>query len=155
MTKKNDQTPDYYKGSRTPEHATPPEFFEMLDRKFNFTLDPCATDQNAKCDHYFTKDDDGLSRSWKDHSVFMNPPYGRAIVDWVKKAYEESRDQNTVVVGLLPAKTDTRWFHDWVYNKSIIQLWKGRLKFSGTENSAPFGSMIVIWGLDFVDQNSK
>lgn len=154
MTKKNDQTPDYYKGSRTPEHATPPDFFEMLNRKFHFSLDPCATHQNAKCANYFTKQDDGLSRSWRGHTVFMNPPYGRVIVDWVKKAYEESRDPDTVVIGLLPAKTDTRWFHDWVYNKSIIQLWKGRLKFSGSDNSAPFGSMIVIWGLDFIDQNS-
>lgn len=145
-------TPDYYKGTRSPEWETPLDLFEMLDKKFRFTLDPCASDQNAKCEYYFTKDDDGLSRSWKGHIVFMNCPYGREIEDWVKKAYLESRDSRTVVVGLLPAKTGPRWFHKWIYGKSIIQFLRGRLKFGGSNNSAPFDSMLVIWGLDFVDQ---
>ena len=77
--------------------------------------------------------------------VFCNPPYGRVIGEWVKKAYQESKQPNTLVVMLLPARTDTRWFHDYIYGKAEIRFVKGRLKFGGCDNPAPFPSMIVIF----------
>ncbi len=96
--------------SKTDLWSTPQDFFDKLDEEFDFTLDPCATPENAKCPIYFTKDDDGLEQDWSGERVFMNPPYGREIGKWVKKAYES----NTLVVCLLPARTDTRWWHDYV-----------------------------------------
>lgn len=124
---------------------TPQEFFDKLNEKFNFTLDCCALPENAKCKNYFTPEQDGLKQEWKG-SVWMNPPYGREIGKWVEKAYNEAQKGNTVVA-LLPARTDTRWFHDWIYtmNGVEIEFIKGRLKFGGSKNSAPFPSMIVIF----------
>lgn len=117
--------------------------FNELDREFHFDLDPCATDFNAKCSNYFTKKQDGLSRGWWG-SVFMNPPYGREIIKWVKKAYEESkRPLVDVVVCLVPARTDTAWWHDYCM-KGEIRFIRGRIKFSG-KGSAPFPSAIVIF----------
>ena len=98
--------------SATNEWPTPQNFFDILDKEFNFTLDPCCTPESAKCKTYFTEKDDGLSRSWKGHTVFMNPPYGNAIKNWVRKAYEESLGANTTVVALIPARTDTKYWHD-------------------------------------------
>lgn len=127
--------------SETDLWATPQTFFNELNKEFNFTLDPCATADNAKCKKYYTIEDDGLSKDWSTDIVFMNPPYGKVISKWVKKAYES----NTTVVCLLPARTDTQWFHDYIYNKSEIRFIKGRLKFGNSKNSAPFPSMIVIY----------
>ena len=79
------------------------------------------------------------------YRVFCNPPYGRGIGDWVKKSYEESKQPETVVVMLLPARTDTRWFHDYIYGKAEIRFVKGRLRFGGCKNAAPFPSMVVIF----------
>lgn len=131
--------------STTDLWATPQKFFDELDREFHFGLDPCATVENAKCEKFFTKDDDGLTKNWGGQNVFCNPPYGRDIGKWVKKAYEESRKDNTLVVMLLPARTDTKWFHEWIYGKAEIRFIKGRLKFGDAKNSAPFPSMIVIY----------
>jgi site-specific DNA-methyltransferase (adenine-specific) len=128
--------------SKTNEWATPQEFFDELHREFNFTLDPCATERNAKCRKYFTQSDNGLSQSWDNESVFCNPPYGREIGLWVKKASEA---REGVVVMLIPARTDTKWFHDYIYNKAEIRFIKGRLKFGNSKNSAPFPSMIVVF----------
>jgi phage N-6-adenine-methyltransferase len=125
--------------------TTPQDFFLELDREFHFTLDPCCQPHTAKCKKYYTPKEDGLSHSWAGETVFMNPPYGRAIGNWVKKAYEESRTPGTVVVALLPARTDTRWFHDFIYGKAEIRFIKGRLKFGGHKNSAPFPSMVVVF----------
>ena len=130
--------------SKTDNWATPQDFFDELDEEFQFTLDPCASPDNAKCEKYFTKEENGLIQSWAGETVFMNPPYGRAIKDWVKKAYDESK-QGATVVCLLPARTDTRWFHDYIYEKAEIRFIKGRLKFGGAKNSAPFPSMVVIF----------
>lgn len=130
--------------SQTDDWATPQNFFDKLDEEFNFTLDPCASPTNAKCSKYFTSEDNGLVQSWEGETVFMNPPYGRVIKDWVRKAYEESKKGSTVVC-LLPARTDTRWFHDYIYGKSEIRFIKGRLKFGGAKNSAPFPSMVVVF----------
>jgi len=128
--------------SKTPEHATPQDFFDKLDAEFNFTLDPCATRENAKCEEYLTKADDGLQHRWWG-VVFMNPPYGREIGKWMKKAYESSQEGATVVC-LVPSRTDTRWWHDYAM-KGEIRFIKGRLKFGGSKNSAPFPSAVVIF----------
>jgi len=130
--------------STTSEWETPQGFFDALDTQYHFTLDPCATPRNAKCPKYFTKNDNGLAQSWSGERVFMNPPYGREISRWVKKAYEESL-RGTLVVCLLPARTDTRWFHDYC-TKGRINFLRGRLKFGDSKNSAPFPSMVVIFG---------
>ena len=125
--------------------TTPQDFFDTLNAEFNFTLDPCCLPDSAKCERFFTPDDDGLIQSWQGETVFMNPPYGRVIGNWIKKAYEESRTPGTVVVALLPARTDTRWFHDFIYNKAEIRFIKGRLRFGEQPNPAPFPSMVVVY----------
>jgi len=131
--------------SASNEWATPQAFFNELDKEFNFTLDPCATKENAKCNLYFTIDQDGLKQDWKGHVTFVNPPYGREIKHWVKKCYEESLKPNTKVVMLIPARTDTVYFHNFIYRRSEIRFIKGRLKFGDSKNSAPFPSMVVIF----------
>ena len=131
--------------SKTDMWATPQEFYDKLNDEFNFTLDPCATEDNAKCDNFFTADDDGLKQDWSGNSVFCNPPYGRAIKDWVKKSYEESLKTNTTVVMLIPSRTDTIYFHEFIYGKAEIRFIKGRLKFGDAKNSAPFPSIVVIY----------
>ena len=130
---------------KTDNWATPPEFFLELDKEFHFDLDPAADDINHKCDRYFTVAEDGLLQEWGDHSVFCNPPYGREIGKWVEKAYRTNKESGNLVVMLLPARTDTRWFHDFIYKKAEIRFVKGRLKFGGSKNSAPFPSMVVIY----------
>ena len=132
--------------SKTTEWSTPQAFYDRLNQEFNFTLDPCCTDETAKCSTYYTEADDGLAQPWAGHSVFMNPPYGRSIKDWIRKAYEESRKPNTVVVALIPARTDTRYWHDYCMEASEIRFIKGRLKFGESNNSAPFPSAVVIFG---------
>lgn len=130
--------------SNSDDWHTPQELFDELDSEFHFNLDPCADDNNHKCDKYFTKEQDGLSQSWGGYNVFCNPPYGREIGKWVKKSYEESQKPNTQVVMLIPSRTDTKWFHDYIYGKSEIRFIKGRLRFSNSKGNAPFPSMIVI-----------
>lgn len=126
--------------------ATPQEFFNKLDKEFNFTLDPCATSESAKCKKYYTVIEDGLKQDWQGETVFCNPPYGRAVKDWVKKCYEESKKPNTNVIMLIPARTDTSYFHDYIYHKAKeIRFIKGRLKFGNAKNSAPFPSMVVVF----------
>lgn len=131
--------------SKTDNWATPPEVFKDLDNEFKFTLDPCASKENHKCDKYFTKEENGLLQDWGGQSVYCNPPYGRTVGDWVEKAAKESRKENTTVVMLLPARTDTKWFHKYIYGRATIRFIRGRLKFGGSKNSAPFPSMIVIF----------
>ena len=129
--------------SKTPEWSTPQDVFDILNKAWNFTLDPCATKENAKCAKFYTKNDDGLAHSWDGEKVFMNPPYGRVIGDWVKKA---SEIKNGVCVWLLPARTDTRWFHDYVLARGgIVEFLRGRLHFGDGKNPAPFPSMIVTF----------
>ena len=128
--------------SKTNEWSTPQNFFDELNREFNFTLDPCATKENAKCKKFYTKEDDGLKQNWDNEIVFCNPPYGSEIKDWVKKA---SDTRGGVVVMLIPARTDTRYFHEYIYHKAEIRFIKGRLKFGDAKQSAPFPSMVVIF----------
>ena len=122
--------------------STPQKFYDKLNEEFDFTLDPCATHENAKCEKYYTLEDDGLSKNWKGETVFCNPPYGKEISKWVNKCFETEGGYR---VALLPARTDTRWFHDYVYGKAEIRFIKGRLKFGDSKNSAPFPSMVAIW----------
>ena len=129
--------------SNTDEWATPKSFFEELNKEFKFTLDPCATDFNHKCNNYFTKEEDGLKQDWSKYRVFCNPPYGREIGKWVEKAYNENK-KGTFIVMLLPARTDTKWFHNFIYKQHEIRFIKGRLKFNDGKQSAPFPSMIVV-----------
>lgn len=131
--------------SQSDQWATPQDFFDKLDAEFHFTLDPCADGGNHKCDRYYTREQDGLTQDWGGEIVFCNPPYGREIPKWVKKAYEESRKDNTVVVMLIPARTDTRWFHDYIYNQAEIRFIKGRLRFGESNDNAPFPSMVVVY----------
>lgn len=127
--------------SKTIYWETPIEFFKELDKEFNFKVDVCATKENAKCPIFFSEEDDGLSKEWTG-VCWMNPPYGREIKKWVKKASESKK---ATVVCLLPARTDTKWFHDYILGKAEIRFIKGRLKFGGSPNSAPFPNMIVIF----------
>lgn len=136
---------------------TPKDFYEKLDDEFHFTLDPCCTRENAKCKKYYTKDDDGLSRDWGGEVVLCNPPYSKNGNQdaWVKKCYTESLKPNTTVVALIPARTDTNRFHDYILGKAEIRFIRGRLVFevdgkpligkNGRPQPAPFPSMICIW----------
>lgn len=129
--------------SASSEWETPRELFLELDREFRFTLDVCATSQNRKCPAYFSAAEDGLAQRWTG-TCWMNPPYGRQIDIWVSKAYEESRERATVV-GLLPARTDTTWWHAHVMKAQEIRLLKGRLTFVDARSAAPFPSAVVIF----------
>ena len=134
---------DVHFSSKTPEWSTPQDLFDKLHRVWEFTLDVCATEENAKVLYFYDKADDGLKQSWKGHVCWMNPPYGREIVKWMRKAFQESL-RGAVVVCLVPARTDTVWWHDYAMKGDITFL-KGRLKFGGATNSAPFPSAIVVF----------
>lgn len=132
--------------SESGEWETPQNTFDALNKEFNLKVDVCATSKNKKLPIFFSKEDDGLSQSWKDRRCWMNPPYGREIGKWVEKA---SVGGAKIVVALLPARTDTRWFHDYIYNNPRVEVrfLRGRLKFGGSKNSVPFPSMVVIFRL--------
>lgn len=129
------------------EWATPWPLFHWLNQSFQFTLDPCATTETAKCEKFYTQEDDGLIQPWAGERVFMNPPYS-AVGKWMEKAYTESR-LNTTVVCLTAARTDTRWFQDWVLGKANeIQFLPGRVTFLRPQkaaNTAPFPSVVIIY----------
>lgn len=136
---------DVMYSSKSDEWETPESLFEELDREFHFTLDPCASHSNHKCEKFFSKQDDGLTKSWQSEVVFCNPPYGRQIGKWVEKAKSESLKDADVVM-LIPSRTDTRWFHDHVlHDADEIRFIKGRIKFGGSNKDAPFPSMIVVY----------
>tara|TARA_R100001015_G_C4634604_1_gene201415 strand:+ start:4468 stop:4899 length:432 start_codon:yes stop_codon:yes gene_type:complete len=130
--------------SATDLWSTPKYFFDELDNEFNFTLDVCANSDNAKCSEYFDKEMNGLEKDWTGN-VWCNPPYGREIVNWVKKASEEiEKDYCNKIVMLVPSRTDTNWWHQYVINEKVRFI-KGRLKFGGHSNSAPFPSAVIIY----------
>ncbi len=139
------------------DYCTPQEFFEQLDSEFHFRLDAAATAKSAKCAHYYTPETDGLKSPWDraGGAVFCNPPYGRQIGKWVQKAYEEAKSGTTIVL-LIPARTDTGYFHDYIYGRAEIRFIRGRLVFVDEEGApcrdakgrampAPFPSMVVIY----------
>lgn len=130
--------------SNTCEWETPQDFFDKLNEEFCFTLDPCATHENAKCAKHYTKEEDGLSKDWTGETVYCNPPYGREMPLWIEKCARHAAGGGIAVM-LLPARTDTRAFHAFIYGKAEIRFIKGRLKFGGSKNSAPFPSMVVVF----------
>lgn len=126
--------------SKTDLWETPQELFDKYNAIYHFQTDVCALPENAKCERYYTPEQDGLDQTWGG-VCWCNPPYGRQIGKWVEKAAKSS----ALVVMLLPARTDTSWFHDWVLPYGKIEFLRGRLKFGGCENSAPFPSMVVVF----------
>lgn len=130
--------------SESCEWATPQDFFDALNEEFGFELDVCATSENAKCGKFFTKTDDGLVQAWKG-ICWCNPPYGREIKFWVEKAMRTAKAGDATVVCLVPARTDTHWWHDFVSKADEVRFVKGRLKFGGHTNSAPFPSAVVVF----------
>lgn len=134
--------------SKTDQWATPQDFFDKLNEEFHFTLDPCADETNHKCELYFNREQNGLIQNWGGHRVFCNPPYGSEIKHWVEKCYKETQNGLCeLAVMLIPSRTDTRWFHDYIYKKPNVEIRfiKGRLKFGDSNNSAPFPSMVVVF----------
>lgn len=136
--------------SNTNEWYTPIDLFKKLDDEFNFNLDPCCTKESAKCKNFYTIEDSGLIQDWKGKTVFVNPPYGRAIKFWIEKCYKESLKKDTIIVALIPARTDTSYWHDFIFNKAIdIRFLRGRIKFGKPDNtksdSAPFPSAVIVW----------
>ena len=130
--------------SNSDDYGTPQKLFDELNAEFNFDVDVCASASNAKCRRYFSVEENGLVQDWsKFKTCYMNPPYGRQIINWIQKAYESSLKGSTVVC-LLPARTDTKWFHEYCL-KGEIRFLRGRLKFNDGKNSAPFPSMIVVF----------
>jgi phage N-6-adenine-methyltransferase len=127
--------------------STPPEVFDPLNAEFQFTLDPCATRETAKCSAFFTEEEDGLAQSWGRERVFMNPPYGREIYAWTRKA-REAAQAGALVVGLLPASSDLAWWHDDVIGFAEVRYIRGRVRFltgGPYRASGFFASVIVIW----------
>jgi phage N-6-adenine-methyltransferase len=133
--------------SLTDEWATPQNLFDELNAEFNFEIDVCANEFNAKCESYFSKEQNGLAQEWVG-VCWMNPPYGREIGNWMRKAYSSAQSGQATVVCLVPARTDTRWWHDFAM-KGEFRLIRGRVKFvdaqGGGEKPAPFPSAVVIF----------
>ena len=125
---------------------TPQELFDALDAEFGFSLDPCCQHETAKCAKHYTPAEDGLAQDWSGDVVFMNPPYGREIGKWMQKAFTESK-RGAVVVCLVPSRTDTAWWHDYSM-RGEVRFLRGRLRFGGHTNSAPFPSAIVVFRKD-------
>ena len=130
--------------SATDQWATPQQFFNDWAKLFPFTLDVCADASNAKCPRYFDREADGLRQDWAPETCWMNPPYGREIGRWVRKAYEESQKGATVVC-LLPARTDTAWWHDYVIEHAQVAFIRGRIKFGDAKSGAPFPSAVAVF----------
>lgn len=132
--------------SKTEMWATPQLFFNECNKEFNFDVDVCAVESNAKCKEYFSPEQDGLQMSWGGYkNVWCNPPYGRGMEKWIEKAYNTNKEFHNTIVMLLPARTDTIAFHKFIYNHAEIRFIKGRLKFNDGKNPAPFPSMLVIF----------
>lgn len=131
--------------SSSDEWTTPSALFRALDRRFGFELDPAATPENALCPMYFTKEDSGLLKSWRPWRTFVNPPYS-GVADWMRKCMDESEKGCPLICALIPARTDTRWWHDYVRGSAdLVWFLKGRLKFGDGAGSAPFPSALAFW----------
>lgn len=134
---------DVHYSSKTVEWATPQNFFDLLNTAYCFDLDVCANAQNAKCARFFTPEDDGLSQAWCG-VCWMNPPYGHGIGKWIRKAHESALAGATVVC-LVPARTDTAWWHDYIKPFAVVDFVRGRLKFGGYKVNAPFPCAVVVF----------
>jgi len=131
--------------SKSNEWETPQALFDELDMEFHFTLDPCATEQNAKCEKYYTKNDNGLKLSWAGEVVFMNPPYGGNTGKWIEKAWYESGN-GAIIVCLIVSSTDRSYWHDYIFPYANEIRWlRGRVTFGEAQSTAPFASAIVIF----------
>ena len=130
--------------SKNQAWETPKDFFDKYDAIFHFETDVCALPENAKCKRFFTPEMDGLKQEWTG-VCWMNPPYGRQIGKWVRKAYESARDNNATVVCLLPARTNTAWFHDYVLPHAHVEFVRGKIRFVGAEWDAPFPSIVATF----------
>ena len=128
---------------KTDEWATPDPLFQDLDREFHFDLDVCASAENHKCEKYFDIETDGLSQNWGGHTVWCNPPY-RNVKEWIRKCYYEGHKPNTTVVALVFARTDTKWWWNYVQHRAEVRFVRGRIKFGGRAN-APFPSALIIY----------
>jgi phage N-6-adenine-methyltransferase len=135
---------DIHASSAKTTYATPQRTYDELNERFHFTLDVCSDGANAKCENFFTEDEDALAQDWGSNVCFMNPPYGRGLtLTWMKKAYEASCAGATVVC-LVPSRTDTKWFHDYAL-KGEVEFLRGRLTFGDMVDPAPFPSVVVIF----------
>ncbi len=145
MQKDSKMNTDVMFSSKLDTWETPQYLFDKLNSKFHFDVDVCATKENAKCKSFYTKKQNGLLQEWKG-ICWCNPPYGREIINWVRKASISAKNGATVVM-LIPARTDTKWFHDYIYRKENVKIKfiKGRLKFGDAQNAAPFPSMLVLF----------
>ena len=143
----NEQYKNGVFSSKSDEWETPQSLFDRLNKIFCFELDVAASDANHKCEKYYTKEQNALNLPWGGYRTWCNPPYGRQIADWVKKASETVEDGESCVVMLIPARTDTKWFHDYIANnpRAHTVFLKGRLRFGGSKENAPFPSMIVVF----------
>lgn len=130
--------------SKSDEWSTPLDLFNILNAEFSFNLDPCSSDLNFLCENHFTKIDNGLVQNWSGYNVFCNPPYSD-IKNWVKKCYDEFLKNNTLIVLLIPARTDTKYFHEYILPYAEIRFIKGRLRFGGSSQNAPFPSIICVF----------
>lgn len=141
---------DVHFSSDSSEWGTPWELWHLLDEEFHFGLDACASKHNKKCSRYISADRDALSDDtcWMTlgagANIYMNPPYGRELPKWIKKAYTEAL-KGCRVVCLVPARTDTKYWHDYIMKAAEIRFFKGRLRFQGAESGAPFPSALVIF----------
>ena len=132
-------------GAATVEWSTPDDLFSGLDVEFHFTLDPCATPDNAKCGRFYTREQDGLSQSWAGETVWVNPPYGRSMTKWIEKAQQEAETAEATTVLLIPARTNTRWWADLCMKATEIRFICGRPKFGDADHGLPFPLALVIF----------
>jgi site-specific DNA-methyltransferase (adenine-specific) len=139
----------YIDTAKTVEWETPDWLFKQLDDEFHFTLDPCATKKNAKVRHFYTEKQNGLFMEWDHQVVFMNPPYGSRIKEWVYKARSSAQFDKATVVCLLPSRTDTVWWNNWMRNAEL-RFVKGRLRFGDEKGKAPFPSVVAIFRPDLL-----
>ena len=135
---------EYMPPSAREDWATPPEVFGPLHEEFCFTLDVCAQAHNTKCPRFISPEENGLLQPWEGAACWMNPPYGRVLKDWTEKAHREAH-LGATVVALVPARTDTRWFHEHVLGHAEVRFVKGRIKFVGAEHGAPFPCINIVW----------
>tara|TARA_R110000824_G_scaffold356764_1_gene544026 strand:- start:68 stop:565 length:498 start_codon:yes stop_codon:yes gene_type:complete len=143
----NEDTQKTMFSSASSEWETPQYFYDRLNDIYQFDLDPCCTSESAKCEKYFTLNENGLEQDWSGRRVFMNPPYGRQISKWIKKAHDEGEKRDTTVVCLIPSRTDTKYWHEYCMKADEIYFIKGRLKFQmkDNNNAAPFPSVVVVF----------
>lgn len=138
--------------SNKDDWETPQKLYDALNEEYGFTLDPCASHENHKCEKYYTIEEDGLKQDWSGEVVFCNPPYGRNIGEWVKKCSDESK--HATIVMLIPARTDTSYFHDYIYHKADVEFIRGRLKFEVGGGGEKSGT-IPKYDSEVLDENRR